>query len=155
MGQPGRVLIQGTGPLDDLDSFDPTSGCSFGQPALVGRCGPGHARHGEVLRQRDQRGAGVPGRGNRRGADIANPRRFAAASGAKLLSEPGCSSGLFGMNTTVAPWNNIDVRRAVAYALNRADIIAAIGGNAEPESTLIPPGQLSRSGSQAQISACR
>lgn len=57
------------------------------------------------------------------------------------------------MNVQQAPWNNIHVRRAVAYALNRSDIIAALGNGAEPVSTLVPPAELARLASQSQVSA--
>jgi len=56
------------------------------------------------------------------------------------------------MNYHLAPWNDIHVRLAVAYALNRADIIASLGNKAEPVTTLIPPIQLAQLGSQAQVS---
>ena len=42
------------------------------------------------------------------------------------------------MNTQAAPGNDVHVRRAVAYALDRADIIAANGRYATPDYTLIP-----------------
>jgi peptide/nickel transport system substrate-binding protein len=59
------------------------------------------------------------------------------------------------MNTTMAPWSDVHVRRAVAYALNRSDIIAAYGGplTATPASSLISPAELATIGTQAQVSA--
>ncbi len=57
------------------------------------------------------------------------------------------------MNTQTAPWNDVHVRRAVAYTLNRSDIIAANGGYATPLYTLIPPQMLGTVASQSQVSS--
>ncbi len=78
--------------------------------------------------------------------DVLNPRAFASTSGASIVSTPAFAEGYFGMNIKQAPWNDIHVRRAVAYALNRADIISALGNKATPVSTLIPPDELARLG---------
>jgi peptide/nickel transport system substrate-binding protein len=57
------------------------------------------------------------------------------------------------MNTTVAPWNDIHVRRAVAYAIDRPALVGANGGYATPIFTQIPPEQLRMGGSDAQVKA--
>src|SRR5262249_36973008 len=67
------------------------------------------------------------------------------------VNAPSCASGVFEMNTQVAPWNDVHVRRAVAYALNRKDIIAANGGYAVPNYTLFPPQMLQSVASAAQV----
>jgi peptide/nickel transport system substrate-binding protein len=82
---------------------------------------------------------------------ITDPRSFAATSGAKLLSTPDCASDMFSMNTMNAPWNDVHVRRAVAYALDRTAIIAAGGGYASPNYTLIPAQLLRTIASPAQV----
>jgi peptide/nickel transport system substrate-binding protein len=84
---------------------------------------------------------------------IGNPQSFAATSGATLLTTPSCGNAFFGMNTQARGWNDIHVRRAVAYTLNRTDIIAAHGGYATPIYTLTPPQLLRSVASQSQISA--
>jgi peptide/nickel transport system substrate-binding protein len=50
---------------------------------------------------------------------------FAATSGARLTSVPSCQHVFFSMNTKVAPWNDVHVRRAAGYALNRTDLVRA------------------------------
>ena len=50
-----------------------------------------------------------------------------ATSGVHIESAPSCALGVFQMNTKEGPWSDVHVRRAVAYALNRPDIIAAAG----------------------------
>ena len=152
MGQPG-VLIQGTGPLV-IDSFDPTTGLQLSaNPHWWG--GQVLVKHVMVKLFSSETDEALAFRAGEIDAahDVLNPRSFVSASGANLVSTPAFSEGYFGMNYEIAPWNNIHVRRAVAYALNRSDIIAALGNKAEPVTTLIPPNQLTQLGSQAQISA--
>jgi peptide/nickel transport system substrate-binding protein len=84
---------------------------------------------------------------------VTNARAFAATSGATLLTAASCSNGLLSFNTQLPPWNNVQVRRAAAYAINRAAIIAALGGYAEPLYTMIPPSQLATLGTPAQVAA--
>ncbi|GAB3596908.1 ABC transporter substrate-binding protein [Microbacterium tumbae] len=81
----------------------------------------------------------------------ADPRAFASTSGTEVTTVPGTRQGLFVMNTQVEPWNDVHVRRAVAYAINKADIVNVIGGNAEPDGTIIPPSQLLSIASQDEV----
>src|SRR5262249_40341331 len=67
-----------------------------------------------------------------------NGRTFAATSGLKVTTQPTCSIGLLSMNTNVAPWSDVHVRRAVAYAVNRAGIASALGGDVNAEQFLVP-----------------
>jgi len=67
-----------------------------------------------------------------------NSKAFAATSGAKVSRQSTCALGLLSMNTNVAPWNDVHVRRAVAYAVNRAGIGNALGGDVTPEQFIIP-----------------
>jgi peptide/nickel transport system substrate-binding protein len=57
------------------------------------------------------------------------------------------------MNTSQPGWDDVHVRRAVAYALNRTDLIAAAGGYASPIYTFTPPQLLRSIASQSQINA--
>jgi peptide/nickel transport system substrate-binding protein len=78
--------------------------------------------------------------------NLADPRGFVAASGAAsaVKTYPSCGVLHMSMNTKVGPWANIHVRRAAAYATNRADIIKAGGGPlvGSPAFTLIDPSLL-------------
>jgi len=60
---------------------------------------------------------------------------------------------MFFMPTTTPPWNDIHVRRAVAYAMNRTEQIQAKGIPAVPVTTLILPVQLQRLVSKARVDA--
>ncbi|MFB6611778.1 ABC transporter substrate-binding protein [Agromyces sp. NPDC056379] len=88
--------------------------------------------------------------------DLAFPtdvRSFETTADTEVTSVPGTRQGLFIMNNTVAPWDDVHVRRAVAYAINKADLINVMGGTAEPDSTIIPPTQLLSIASQDEVDA--
>jgi len=90
--------------------------------------------------------------------DVAFPQdglAFKTTSGARLESWLDNNVGYFAMNTKLAPWNDVHVRRAVAYALNRVSIIAANGGpgSATPVNAFLPALDLRTLGSQPQVSA--
>jgi peptide/nickel transport system substrate-binding protein len=152
LGNPG-VLIEGTGPWE-IDSLDPTKGAALSANP--------HWWGGRVPIQRiavtffaTQTSEELAFRAGEIDMDqlVEDPRSFAATSGAKILSAPACGGALFSMNTLDAPWNDVHVRRAVAYVLNRSDIIAAGGSPANPVYTLIPPSGLRSIASPAQVSA--
>ncbi len=149
-GQPG-TLVMGSGPWV-IDSLDPTKGAQVtanphwwgGKVAIKRIAFTFYATEtSEALAFRAGEIDLDPG--------ISSPKSFAATSGAKLLSTPGCSNGFFGMNVTQPGWNDVHVRRAVAYALNRTDIIAAYGGYATPIYTLTPPQLLASVASKSQV----
>jgi peptide/nickel transport system substrate-binding protein len=67
------------------------------------------------------------------------------------LNAPSCQGAFITMNTTIAPWNDVHVRRAVAYAVSRPDIVKASGGYDSARDTFIPTIELRTVASQAQI----
>jgi peptide/nickel transport system substrate-binding protein len=150
-GQPG-TLIMGTGPWK-VDSFDPTTGAKLSANP--------HWWGGSVPIQRitvgtfaDETGLALAMRAGEIDLDpyVLDTATFAKSSGAKLLSTLTNTVAVFSMNTKVAPWSDIHVRRAVAYALNRSDIIAAAAGYNSPVYTYYPPAYLRALGSPAQVS---
>jgi peptide/nickel transport system substrate-binding protein len=150
MGNPG-VLIEGTGPWE-IDSLDPTRGLQLSANP--------HWWRGTVPIKRisytfysSETSEALAFRAGEVDLDpfILDPRSFAATSGARLLDAASCDGALFSMNTLTAPWSDIHVRRAVAYALNRTAIIAAGGGPASPIDTMIPPQALRTIASAAQV----
>lgn len=155
MGNPG-VLIQATGPWI-LQSYDATTSMELSaNPHWWGGKVP--IRHISVKFYSNETSEALA---MRTGAiDLAFPtngKTFAAAagSGANLTTWSPPSIYFVAMNVKTEPWNDIHVRHAVAYALNRTDLIAANGGplTGSSQSTLIPPGQLLTLGSRAQVSA--
>ena len=151
-GLPG-TLVMGTGPWK-IDSLDPTKGAElsanphwWGGKVPIGRI--------TITSYSSETSEALAFRAGEidLAANLSGAKAFAATSGATLLATPSCANGFFGMNVTDHGWNDVHVRRAVAYALNRADIIAARGGYAEPISTLTPPSLLRSVASQSQINA--
>jgi peptide/nickel transport system substrate-binding protein len=152
MGQPG-VLIQATGAWK-IDSFDPTKGAELSaNPHWWGGKVP--IQHISFRFFSDEQSMALAFRGG--DIDLATPgdgRAFASSSGGKVISAPArFTPGMVSLNVKQPPWNDVHVRRAAAYAINRSDIIAAGGGNGTPLYTFIPPQQLRAVGSQAAVNA--
>ncbi|WP_083459605.1 ABC transporter substrate-binding protein [Jiangella muralis] len=86
---------------------------------------------------------------------IAEPEGFVAAAGtASTYTTATCATALVSMPTQTEPWDDIHVRRAVAHAINRDDIIAATQGQAgAPLHTLISPQLFESLGSSDEVEA--
>jgi peptide/nickel transport system substrate-binding protein len=150
-GKPG-TLIMGSGPWE-VNRLDPTTGAELSANP--------HWWGGKVPIQRvsvkvysNETSLALAFRAGEVDLDplINNPQSFASTSGAKLLVSPSCGDAFVTLNTQIPPWNDVHVRRAVAYALNRTDVIAAAGGYSSPLYTFIAPPVLQTVASSAQIS---
>ena len=87
---------------------------------------------------------------------FSSPGSFAATSGGKVFNWASPNDmGIFAMNVKQKPWSDVYVRRAVAYALNRTELVTANGGpaSAQPGSTLIPMQELRLLGSKSRVNA--
>jgi peptide/nickel transport system substrate-binding protein len=154
LGKPG-VLIQGTGPWK-IDSYDPTRGIELSaNPQWWGGRVP--VQHISVKFFSTETSEALAMRAGE--IDIAFPLNgvtFAetAGAGARISTWAPPNVDMFAMNVKVAPWSDIHVRRAVAYALNRADLITANGGprTATAASAVITPAQLRTIGTPSQVS---
>jgi peptide/nickel transport system substrate-binding protein len=151
-GQPG-TLVMGTGPWE-VDSFDQTTGIALSaNPHWWGGKVP--VQHISFTFFATETSEALAMRAGE--IDVAFPSdgaSFAAASGANVISWLNNQIGYFSMNVSQAPWNDIHVRRAVAYALNRTDIIAASGpGSAQPLYDFYPAIDLDLLGSKSQVNA--
>jgi peptide/nickel transport system substrate-binding protein len=156
MGRPG-VGIMASGPWK-VDSFDPTSGMEL-------TANP-HWWGGKVNMQHISVKFFNPGAETtialamRSGAlDMwtpTNAQAFTAAAGSGVRVQSSASKwslGVIYMNTRLAPWNDVHVRRAVAYAIDRSQIVKAWNPSAVPTYTTIPPDQLATLGTAAQVKA--
>ena len=87
--------------------------------------------------------------------DLAFPidnKAFASTAGVNLTTVPSYAvQGGFYMNVLQKPWNNVHVRLAVAYALDRSALINAWGGYATPVYQFLSAGLLENIGSPAQV----
>ena len=152
LGSPG-VLVMGTGPWE-INSLDAAKGATLtANPHWWD--GPVPIRHITFTSYSSETSLALAFRAGEIDLDpfIVDMRDFAATSGLKLLNVDSNSTGDFAMNTQAPGWDDVHVRRAVAYAINRADVIAANGGYASPIYSLIPPSMLSTIGSASQVSA--
>jgi peptide/nickel transport system substrate-binding protein len=150
LGRPG-VGTMGTGPWK-IVSFDPTQGLELaandkywgGKPQI---------RRISVKFFADENSMALAFRAGE--IDVAplvlGAQAFASTANTKLISKPSCQTAIFTMNTQAPPFNDIHVRRAVAYATNRADLIKANGGYASPNYAIIPRVHLLGLGPAAQV----
>jgi peptide/nickel transport system substrate-binding protein len=87
--------------------------------------------------------------------DLAFPidnKAFASTAGVNLTTVPSYAvQGGFYMNVLQKPWDNVHVRLAVAYALDRSALINAWGGYATPVYQFLSAGLLENIGSPAQV----
>ena len=61
-------------------------------------------------------------------------------SGLKVLSRPAFNIGYVGMNQKIAPLNNIKVRQAIAYGLDKKSVLGAFyGGRGQVANQFLPP----------------
>ncbi len=82
------------------------------------------------------------------------PKVFANIPSTKQLIAPGVSVTTFAMNTKQPPFNDVHVRRAIAYATNAQGIIKALfpSGDAEEDVSIVPRTLFTDLGSASQQS---
>lgn len=79
---------------------------------------------------------------------VAAPASFRSSSGADVVTRSTCATSLFSMPTQRKPWNDIHVRRAVAYAFDKEALLKATSGaNVQALDYLIAPSLLEGLGS--------
>ncbi len=150
MGSPS-IGIMGTGAFE-LDSWDPTTGMELSaNPHWWG--GPVRVQHVSVKFFANDTSEALAFRAGEINVAFPAGGSFASTAGAKVEWVPSDYEGYFSMNVHVAPWDDIYVRRAVAYALDRANLVKALGIPGEAVTTLIPPDQLRVLASQGQVNA--
>jgi peptide/nickel transport system substrate-binding protein len=152
MGKPG-VLIMGTGPWRPV-SLDPTSGAELvANDKYWGGTPP--IQHVSFKFFADETSEALAFRAGE--IDFAPfvgaARSFAAAANAPVVTRPSCNIAFFSMNTRLAPYNDVHVRRAISYAINRQELMSVYGPGATPLYTMIPPVHLRTIASKAQVDA--
>jgi peptide/nickel transport system substrate-binding protein len=92
--------------------------------------------------------------GEIQGYDLVEPQDIGTIksdSNLKLLSRPPFNVGIVGMNQSMPPMNNIKVRQAVAYGLDRASVVKAFyGGRGVVAKEFQPPSLFGYSNSVKQ-----
>jgi peptide/nickel transport system substrate-binding protein len=143
MGNPG-VLMVGTGPWR-FDSLDPTSGAELSaNPDYWG--GKVKIAHISFRFFADETSLALAFRSDGLDSylDVKNTTGFKAAAGSHvdLVSSPGGAFNFIGFNSRLAPWSDVHVRRAIAYAINKPQLIKVSGTPATPAPTFITPESL-------------
>jgi peptide/nickel transport system substrate-binding protein len=75
------------------------------------------------------------------GMNAVSPQDIPALTGNfKVLSRPAFNIGYVGINQSIAPLNNLKVRQAIAYGLDRKSVVAAFyGGRGTLANQFLPP----------------
>ncbi|MEV6984748.1 ABC transporter substrate-binding protein [Sphaerisporangium sp. NPDC051017] len=145
-GKPG-TLVMGTGPWK-VNSLDPTKGAEYAaNPTYWG--GEPPIKHITVKFYQSETSLALAMRAGE--VDLApvvgEPDSFKSASGVQVVTRTTCGSSLFSMPTQTAPWSDVHVRRAVAYALDKQELLKVTGGaNIDTLDTVIAPSLLQNLG---------
>ncbi|MEG8279813.1 ABC transporter substrate-binding protein [Streptomyces sp. AHA2] len=151
-GQPGTLMVA-TGPWK-FDSLNPTSGMElsanphyWGGKPPIGRI--------SVTSYTEDNSLALALRSGEIdiSPSIGAPKGFDATAGKNTVTTvPTCATALMSMPTQTAPWDDVHVRRAVAYAVDRDSVIASTQGRAgAPQRTLISPLVMRTLGSKEQV----
>lgn len=149
-GNPGTLLM-GTGPYETV-KLDPTTGAEFkANPTYWD--GKVKFKTMDVKFFDNETNAAIALRGKSVDMvpNLANAASFKSTSKAKIVSGTSCSIGFIGMNTQSGPWADVNVRRAVAYALDRSAFVDDVDGRAEAITTFIPPSSLETIASKDEV----
>ena len=151
-GKPG-TLTMATGPYE-ITSLNPTGGAEFtanpnwwgGEPAI---------KNVTVTPFKTITSAALAYRSGEIDAvfPLADPKAFVSSANAELTSVPGCKQTFMSLNTQVAPWNDVHVRRAFAHAVNRSELAGAEGDGSVPYDSIFPPMVLSSIADESEIDA--
>jgi peptide/nickel transport system substrate-binding protein len=151
-GKPGTLLI-GTGPWK-FDSVNPTSGAELSANPYY-RGGRPSIQRISIKFFSDETNEALAFRAGQ--IDLAFPsvvKAFAAAANTRVVTVPSPQTILLTLNTIESPWKDVHVRRAVAYAINRAGIVAAYGSAIPLKGAQITtPASLGTLGSKAEVNA--
>ncbi|MEV0618742.1 ABC transporter substrate-binding protein [Nonomuraea sp. NPDC050404] len=153
-GQPGTLLVA-TGPWK-FDSLNPATGMELSAHAGYWGGKPRVDRI-SVKSFADDNSMALALRAGEidLAPTVGGPTGFDAAAGGGTVTTVGtCATSLLSLPLQQAPWNDVHVRRAVAHAIKREDIVAATQGRAGgPESTLMSPLLLRTLGSEKEVKA--
>ncbi len=152
LGTPGHMLI-GTGPWK-LDSYKPEASVELSRnPYWTGARPPAEKVtftlfKSEAAMALALRSGAIDGVGF-----YEAPQVFANIPGVRQLKTPGTSIKFISANTTLPPFNDEHVRRALAYATNVKGMIHALfpHGEAVESSSIIPSSLFVNFGAQSQV----
>lgn len=153
LGTPGNLPI-GTGPWK-FDSFTPNVSVILSRnPYWDGTPPPAAKITIDLFKEESQIALAL-----RSGAidgtfQILSTRPFAHIAGTRLLTAPGANEMYLAMNTQRSPFNDVHVRRAIAYAADVQGMVKTLfPGTGSEDATVTPPSTLVDLGTPSQVSA--
>ncbi len=152
LGTPGHMLI-GTGPWK-LDSYTPESKVRLSRnPYWTGPRPPAESISVEFFKTEAAMALALRSGAIDGANEYVSPKIFANIPGTRKLSAPGATVTLMVANTKRPPFNDVHVRRALAYATNVKGMINALypGGDATADPTIMPASLFANLGSQSEV----
>ena len=155
LGSPGTGLrIMGTGPYQ-ITSFPSSTSCTverfegyWGAKPAVQKCSFTCISDVQTLLLAAQSGQ-IAGTFD---VPVQNAANWEKVSTLRTYSAPGMLMFYLSFDVSRPPWNDLHVRKAVAYAANTEGYIKAfVGGNGTPASCVVPPQQWGPVLPQAQV----
>src|ERR1700722_4444994 len=155
LGSPGTGLrIMGTGPYQ-ITSFPSSTSCTverfegyWGVKPAVQKCSFTCISDPQSLLLAAQSGQ-IAGTFD---VPVQNAANWEKVSTLRTYSAPGMLMFYLSFDVSKPPWNDLHVRKAVAYAANTEGYIKAfVGGNGTPASCVVPPQQWGPVLPQAQV----
>jgi peptide/nickel transport system substrate-binding protein len=156
LGTPGpSVNIMGTGPYR-ITSFPSSTSATvarnpifWGARPVVDKCSFTCIPNPQTLMLAMQSGT-ADGTFN---VPVQQAAAWQRMSGVRTYSAPGMFVTYLSFDVTEPPWNDIHVRKAIAYACDRVGYVKAfLGGNGTPASCIVPPQQWAAVRTPAEVS---
>jgi peptide/nickel transport system substrate-binding protein len=153
LGTPGHMPI-GTGPWK-LDSYKPEANVQLSRnPYWVGPRPPAEKVSLEFFKTEAALALALRSGAIDGASEYVSPKTFANIAGTRKLTAPGGTVMLMVANTMRPPFNDVHVRRAIAYATDVKGMIGVLypHGEAAVDPTIMPASLFSNLGSQSEVS---
>jgi peptide/nickel transport system substrate-binding protein len=154
LGTPGHPLI-GTGPWK-IDSYKPEVGVHLSRnPYWSGPVQPAAKINISLFKEESPMSLALRSGAIDGSYFYVKPKLFANIAGTRPLTASGLLIAYLGMGTTTPPFNNVHVRRAIAYATDIKGMISALypNGLATPDVTLAPTAMFADLGSPSHVNS--
>jgi peptide/nickel transport system substrate-binding protein len=151
LGTPGHLLI-GAGPWK-FDSYIPNTSITLSpNPYWTGPSQPAQKITFTLFKEESAEALALRSGAIDGASNYVTPKVFLNIPGTKQLATPGTGETYIAMNTTQAPFNDVHVRRAIAYAVNVKGIIKALfpEGQAVETTSVVPRSLFGDLGSEQQ-----
>ncbi|MGA8353919.1 MAG: ABC transporter substrate-binding protein [Solirubrobacteraceae bacterium] len=152
IGTPGHLVI-GAGPWK-FDAYQPEAGVQLSRnPYWKGAPQPAQKIAIDLFKTEASMGLAVRSHAIDGAFGYLSPKVFANIPEARMLTTAGINIVLASANTTSPPFNDVHVRRALAYATDTAGMIKAFypTGTATQDATVLPASIFSGLGSSQQV----